>query len=98
MAESDADTSNSQRSPRLPGRALTVCRSRYVSPPIPVRSERPLARSERLHLERLRQLVHVETQADRGVIAHPFAQVGRLRHRPRRHTTNITLDFLERVE
>ena len=88
------------RGPSAPRASLwTACaRSRHEAPAVPVGRERPLARRERVDLERLRQLVDVEPQADRRVVPHALGERVGARDRPRRHAADVALDFLERTE
>src|SRR5690349_23740762 len=66
--------------------------------PVPVRAQLPLRRSERVDLEWLRQLVHVELLTQRRLVTHAFGQLVGARHRPRRHASDEALDVVERLE
>src|SRR4051794_34085189 len=74
-------------------------RSRWrEAEPIPVGGELPFARSERVHLERLRELIDIELHPYRGLVRCPFHDVARRRDTTRRDVADESLDIVERFE
>src|SRR6185312_15845004 len=66
--------------------------------PVPVRAQLPLARGERVDLERLRELVDVEPLANGRFIPDPLRHVVRVDDRARPDVADETLHVAERFE
>src|SRR5712691_2140433 len=73
-------------------------RSWCEAPAVPLRRERPFARSERTDLKRLGELSDVQAQAYGRVVASALAQRVDGNHRPRCDAREQVLDLVERRE
>src|SRR5690348_16356647 len=95
IAATHAKPSITQRSVREVSRLVT---SGSKNEPVPFGPELPFARGERVLLERLGQLAHVEADPHGGLIPDSFRDIVGARDRPRGEVPDEALDIVERVE
>ena len=74
------------------------CPAKRSAEAVPVRAQLPLPGRERIHLERLRQLVDVELLTDGGLVTRALHEIVDARDRPRGDVADKALHVAERLE